>query len=113
MEKEIVEKECYSADHFETTEKKSANELVEIMDTIRDKVFTVAFKKQRTEKEVIEILKGMEKTLIGDEKKLKKFCKKLIEGESTTMVCNLLTKEHVMGRSMVRKLDKNNANNIR
>lgn len=78
-----------------------------------DKIFKVSFKKKRSEKEALELLKGFDKTMVDSKKKFRKFSKKLVNGESTVMVCHLLKKEELMGRSHVIDLNAPIKFNIR
>lgn len=43
----------------------------------------------------------------NDEKKLKKICKKMLNGETCKLVCFIVKKENNLGRSIVIDLNKN------
>ena len=46
IEREIIETECYSGNHYLKTEKKGKMELVEVLNSLGDRIASVTFNKK-------------------------------------------------------------------
>ena len=113
LEREIVESECESADHFAKDEKLNKGELEETLKDAKDSIMKVAFSKQRTVDECKALLRNLTAEQLDDPKQLKKFCKQILQGEETVLVCNFLGKQSKLGRSMVADLNSPSHDAIR
>ena len=95
-----------SADHFDYEIPLNKGELVEMLESTRDTIFTICFKKKIKPKNVSSRIIEEARDVSGDLKKSKKLTKLLLEGESCTLTACLVNVEPRLGRSMVRDLSK-------
>ena len=93
-----------SADHFDYEIPLARGELIEMLESTRDTIFTISFKKKIQPKKVAEQLEIEGEDSIGDLKKAKKLAKKLLEGENCVIVGKMMNFEPKLGRSMVKDL---------
>ncbi len=115
ISKDIVAKECYSADHYEKEVKVTRTELANFLtDKARDAAFTVQFAKKPTKKRAAELLKQM---FEEDHKATKKFytgvATAALSGEKRVLRGRLLGEEQRMGRTQVVDLDIESGHNAR
>ena len=102
-----------SADHFDYEIPLNKGELVEMLESTRDTIFTICFKKKIKPKDVSSRIIEEARDVSGDLKKSKKLTKLLLEGESCTLTACLVNVEPRLGRSMVKDLTKPAGQNLR
>ena len=93
-----------SADHFDYEIPLARGELVEMLESTRDTIFTICFKKKIQPKKVAEKLEIEGEGAIGDLKKSKKLAKALLQGEECVIVGKMINLEPKLGRSMIKDL---------
>lgn len=64
--------------------------LAELLQSVQDNVFTVAFKKQATEENAMEALLNASAATYKDPKKLAQLAKEVIAGADCTMTCHMV-----------------------
>lgn len=101
--KDIVAKECYSANQFNEEREVSRTELIEIFNNVGNAVFTVNFDKLPTAEDFLKLTRG-EEGVIRSFKDMEKDFKKL-KGENRTLVGYLVKPENGFGRSLVIDLE--------
>ena len=104
VSKDILEG-MYSGDHFVKEVPMNMTALAELLHSVKDHVFTVAFRKQPTEDHAVELLEKVDKSAFKDAKKLSQLSKDLIAGSECTMTCHLVQVENNLGRSLVIDLN--------
>ena len=98
--KDIVEKECYTADQHSSTEKVTRTDLARLLqDEVKDTVFEVCFEKAPDAKKQAELLVDAD---LSTDKKRRKIVSDIQTGEERILKGHLLDFEHVMGRLRVR-----------
>ena len=102
-----------SADHFDYEIPLARGELVEMLESTRDTIFTICFRKKVQQKNVVEKLEIEGEEFLGDLKKSKKLAKQLLEGEECIIVGKLVNVEPKLGRSMIKDLRQNFGYNLR
>lgn len=100
VSKDILEG-MYSADHFKKEVPMNMTSLAELLQTVKDHIFTVTFKKQPTEDSAIEAINNISKADFKNEAQLKKLAKDIVTGKDCTMICHMLEVENNLGRSLV------------
>ena len=99
FQRNLLQYVCYSADHFRTEVGCNMTELVEILRSAKDSIFTVKFNAQPTERKIEEALGKMK---VADIKKdYKGVCSTVSKGQEVTLVCHLAHTEELMGRTLV------------
>lgn len=93
-----------SADHYDYEIPLARGELVEMLESVRDTIFTICFRKKVQQKNVVERLEIEGEEAIGELKKSKKLAKELLSGEECVIVGRLVNLEPKLGRSMVKDL---------
>jgi hypothetical protein len=93
-----------SADHYDYEIPLAKGELVEMLESTRDTIFTICFRKKVQQKNVVEKLENEGLDFMGDLKKSKKLAKSLLEGEECIIVGKMVNLEPKLGRSMVKDL---------
>lgn len=97
--KDIVAKECYSADQFNETKEVTRTELIEIFSKVGDSIFTVNFNKLPTADDFLALTRD-EGNKIRSYKDMERDFKKL-KGEERTLVGYMTATENGFGRSTV------------
>ena len=93
-----------SADHYDYEIPMARGELVEMLESTRDTIFTICFRKKVQQKNIVEKLEIEGEEVIGDMKKSKKMAKLLLEGEECIIIGKMVNLEPKLGRSMVKDL---------
>lgn len=112
MSRDLLQK-MDSADHFDYEIPMARGELVEMLESVRDTIFTICFKKKVQQKKVVERLEIEGEEAIGDMKKAKKLAKELLQGEHCVIVGKMVNVEPKLGRSMVKNLRQKLGYNLR
>lgn len=112
MSPDLIQK-MDSADHFEFEIPMARGELVEMLESTRDTIFTICFRKKVQPKNVSEILKNEALGVIGDLKKSKKLTKKLLEGDECVITGKMINLEPKLGRSLIEDLTRPKGSNLR
>ena len=113
ISKDLLVRDCWSADHFETEVKCSMTELSGILDCCRDTVFKVSFKKKIDQSHVEDVLSSMKMAELKNDAKLKPIIKGMIEGESCEITGHLIDVDNHLGRSVVVDLNAKAPHNIK
>ena len=106
-------KEMTSGSHFAKEVAMNMTELVELLETVSDTVFTVKFHKQSTEEAAQEYLESAKFGDLKDKAKLSSLVKHLVEGELCTLTCHIVKSENSLGRSLVIDLNAPIGNQFR
>ena len=106
----IEEGGMYSASQYDSEERVTRTQIVDILESARETIFTVSFYKQFKEKEVLEeALAVLREEQDADikvlEKHLAQAIKRSLHGEERTLVGHLLQSEPKLGRSQVIDLE--------
>ena len=111
MSRDILEYEMNSGKIYESEEKVTRTEMVNLLINAKECVFTAKFHKKVDEKYIQEILGEVKsKDQLKDPKQLKKLAKELISGKEIEMTCFLLNSDGKLGRSSV--IDLNSPPNL-
>lgn len=94
---EDIALKCKSADSFSKTETLSLTEVVNILENVGDKVFTVNFNKQAVEADIYKKLSNLS---VKDRENKKKVVE-CLQGEERTLRGRLINTEPKLGRSSV------------
>lgn len=105
ISKNIVEEGLLTANQFTEEKKVSRSEIVDRLENARDMIFTVNFNKLPNEKSLLERLKNVKISDLGDETSLKKLSKEMTKGELRTLIGHVNHTEPKMGRSSVTDLE--------
>ena len=105
VSRDILSRDMWSAKHYDREVKCSMTELSTILDSVRDTIFTVKFRKKTDPKQVEDKLRGLKVADLKKSGNLAKLSKELSEGESCELVCHMADIENLMGRSCVRDLN--------
>lgn len=103
----------WSADHFEKEIKCTMTDLSEILETSKDTIFKVQFRKKLDEKLVQQKLASVKFADIKKEKELKKLSKDLTEGELVEFVGHKVESDNNLGRTLMIDLEAPEKNNFR
>jgi hypothetical protein len=103
--KEQVLNQMYSGTLFESEEKMTRTNLVELLTNANETVFTVTYRRKVTEEDIIEILSTVtdEKDF---EKRRKELAKQIPEGKQVTTTGFLTKTEERLGRSTIIDLSQ-------
>lgn len=105
IEKKVLQYDAFSANHFEKEVTCNMTELSEILQSARDTIFTVEFKKQADATLISSRLAGKTASEVKDLAMTKDFAKGIVEGESCVLTGHLVKSEQHMGRSLVIDLN--------
>jgi hypothetical protein len=111
--KSIAQNEGFSANQFDEEKKLTRTEIIEILESAGDTVFTVNFVTKATEDKAQELLSKLTAQDLADPAVLKALSKDIIQGHESTIVGHLRNSEPKMGRSSVIDLNLPKNNNIR
>lgn len=103
MSLDLIQK-MNSADHYDYEIPMSKGELVEMLESTKDMIFTICFKKKVNQKNVADRIVEEGEDFIGNQKKCKKLAKELLTGEECIIVGRMFNLEPKMGRSMIKDL---------
>lgn len=109
----ILVSDAYSADHFEHTVTCNMTELSEILESAKDTIFKVEFKKKIDEKMIQERLLKLSAADLKKKDKVKQLAKDVMSGEVVSIVGHLANQERMMGRSLIIDLNAPASNNFR
>jgi len=113
ISKDLIEKEMWSANHYDKEVKCNMTDLSEIIESCSDTVFTVQFRKKIDPKDVLDSLKNVKMADLKKADKVKSLSKELIEGEPACITGHLIESENNLGRSLVIDLNAPVYNNVR
>ena len=105
MSRDIMEYEMHSGTLYDTEEKMSRTNIVELMMNAKESVFTVEFHCKVDEKYITEVIENADKASFSNDAKLKALSKELTLGKKLTMTCFLSKSEGKLGRSRVIDLN--------
>ena len=113
MSKELLET-MYSAQHYDREVAMNMTGLAELLQSVQDIIFTIAFKKQPTKDKTFQLLQNAGKNWFKDDKVMADLAKSITQGENCVMTCRMAQVENSLGRSLVvdLKADKD-ANKFR
>ena len=109
MSRDLLERDCWSADHFEREVTCSMTELANVLSKCRGTVFTVGFRKQLSAKSIEQKLNDISDKELEDQETLKS----LIQPESCELTGHLIEADNQLGRSVIVALNKPADNNVR
>lgn len=113
ISRDILEKEMWSADHFDKEVKCTMTDLSEIIEGCGDTVFTIQFKKKADPKDIEAKLANVKATSLKKADEVKKLSQQLIEGETVTLTAHLSESENHLGRSLVIDLNAKSPSNFK
>ena len=109
ISKDLLHKNCWSADHYETQMPCTMTELANILNFCRDTILKVGFKKQLDAKVIASKLENLK----NKKSDLNEIAKGLIKGEQCEIVGHLIESDNQLGRSVIVDLNKPVSSNIR
>ena len=113
LSQDILERDMWSADHFEKEVKCTMSDLSELLQTCSDTIFKVQFRKKVDADTIQGKFKGLKLADLKKAEEVKKISKTITEGELAEITGHLLESENNLGRSLVVDLDAPKNNNIR
>ena len=99
VEKVIMEEDFYSGDHYDREVDCSMTELSQILQSAKDDIFKVQFKKKVDENTILSKLETFSSL------NSKNLSKEIIDGELCTLVAHLIKTESNSGRSLVIEVE--------
>lgn len=105
ISKDLLLRDAWSADHFEKEVKCTMTDLCQILESCKDTIFKVSFKKKIDEKSVEAKLDSIKFEKLKKANEIKKISKSIVEGESVEVVGHLIESENNLGRSLVIDLN--------
>ena len=112
VSRDIVES-MHSADHYEREVFMNMTNLAEVLQLVKDNVFTVQFRTNPREEDAVEALVDVNMTDLEDPLKISKLAKEIIEGRQVKKICHMIEVENNLGRSLVIDLSANSENKFR
>ena len=112
VSREIVES-MHSADHYQREVFMNMTNLAEVLQLVKDNVFTVQFRKNPREEDAAEALEAVNMTDLTDPTKISKLAKEIIEGRLVKKICHMIEVENNLGRSLVIDLTADSENKFR
>ena len=103
----------YSADHYEREVPLNMTALAELLQSVRDNIFTVEFRRQVTEQDAIDVISASSAADFKDAKKLSALAKQITTGSNCKMTCHMVQVENNLGRSLVIDLKTDSASKFR
>ena len=113
ISQDILERDMWSADHFEKEVKCTMSDLSELIQTCSDTIFRVQFRKKVDADNIQKKFAGFKFADLKKVEEVKKISKTITEGELVEVTGHLLESENNLGRSLVVDLDASKAQNIR
>ena len=80
----------YSAQHFEREVPMNMTGLAELLQSVQDVIFTVAFRKKVTEQHVFDLLEASDEQNFQDEQEMTALAKSLVKGETSIKTCQMV-----------------------
>ena len=112
VSRDIVES-MHSADHYEREVFMNMTNLAEVLQLVKDNVFTVQFRTNPREEDAVEALVDVNMTDLEDPLKISKLAKEIIQGRQVKKICHMIEVENNLGRSLVIDLSANSENKFR
>lgn len=97
-------KQMDSADHYDYEIPMARGELVEMLESTKDTIFTICFHKKVQFKQVGEVLKSERDNFFGDKKACAKVSKQIMQGQQCIIVGKLVKLEPRLGRSTIKDI---------
>lgn len=91
-----------SADHYDYEIPMNRGELVEMLESTRDTIFTISFHKKVQFKDVANVLQSEHGSFFGDKKASRKMSTQILTGKETVIVGKLVKLEPRLGRSTIK-----------
>lgn len=113
ISKDLLERDCWSGDHYDKEVKCTMKQLAEVLDSSRDTIFKVGFKKKLDAKNVEDKLATMKMADLKNDKSLKELSKSLVEGDTCELTAHLISADNSLGRSTVIDLNSPAGKNFR
>jgi len=113
ISKDLLEKDMWSADHFDKEIKCNMTDLSEIIETCSDTIFKVQFKCKVDPKNIEAELKDLKLKDLKKGDEIKKLAKQFTEGKTEVITGHLVESENHFGRSLVIDLNAPANNNMR
>jgi hypothetical protein len=113
ISKDILERDMWSADHFDKEIKCNMTDLSEILESCSDTIFKVQFKTKIDPKSIEEQLTSIKAADVKKADTMKKVSKQILEGKTVEITGHLVESENMLGRSLVIDLSAPCTSNIR
>jgi hypothetical protein len=101
IRKHLLQRDSWSADHFEKEVTCTMTELSEIIKGAQDTIFKVNFLKSLDSKNIIKKLEGKTVKDFQGDATSKKIANEILEGETCELIAHLVKSEQNLGRSLV------------
>ena len=112
VSRDIVES-MHSADHYEREVFMNMTNLAEVLQSVKDNVFTVQFRTNPREEDAVEALEAVNMTDLEEPAKISKLAREIIEGRQVEKICHMIEVQNNLGRSLVIDLTANSENKFR
>ena len=112
VSRDIVES-MHSADHYEREVFMNMTNLAEVLQLVKDNVFTVQFRTNPREEDAVEALEDVKLTDLQDPVLVSMLAKDIIEGRQVKKTCHMIEVENNLGRSLVIDLSADSENKFR
>ena len=113
ISKDLLVRDTWSADHFDKEVKCTMTDLSEILESSKDTIFKVSFRRKVDNKSVEQKLNEIKFADLKKNGQLQKLSKKILEGDSVEITGHLVRSEGALGRSLVIDLNAPKYNNFR
>lgn len=113
ISKDILERDTWSADHYDSEVKVTMSDLSEILQLCSDTIFKVQFRKKVDAETIEGKFKGYKLADLKKGDQAKKLSKTLTEGDVVEITGHLIESETNLGRSLVIDLNAPKNSNIR
>ena len=75
--------------------------LAEVLQLVKDNVFTVQFRTNPKEEDAVNLLEDIKMTDLDDSVKISQLAKEITEGRQVKKICHMIEVENNLGRSLV------------
>ena len=106
-------KEMDSAQHHAKEVASTMTQLVEVLETAKDTVFKVTFRKQANVDNAAKVLDGVSLADLKNTAKKSAIADQIASGERSTMICRMIELQTILGRSTVLDLSADTENKFR
>ena len=89
VSRDIVES-MHSADHYEREVFMNMTNLAEVLQSVKDNVFTVQFRTNPREEDAVEALEAVNMTDLEEPAKISKLAREIIEGRQVEKICHMI-----------------------